>query len=330
MVGDRVTTVEIFTPARLHLGFLDLHGGLGRRYGSLGLTIEGIGIGLRLERAATASASGPSAARALRSLAAAASALGVSADVRVTVEHAIPEHAGLGSGTQMGLAVAAALARLHGLDTAPAALADAAGRGLRSGIGIGAFAQGGFLVDGGRSAGEKPAPIIARLPFPAGWRILLILDPKRSGLHDEAESAAFGALPDFSEPLAGHLCRLVLLRLLPGLAESDFAAVSAAIGEVQERIGNYFAAAQNGRFSSPSVARVLEWLSARGILGIGQSSWGPTGFAIIASEEQARALARELGERSAAWPEVEFRIVQGRNRGAVVTAFRDTGGVSHG
>ncbi len=27
----------MFAPARLHLGFLDLNGGLGRRFGSLGL-----------------------------------------------------------------------------------------------------------------------------------------------------------------------------------------------------------------------------------------------------------------------------------------------------
>ena len=31
--------VEVFAPARLHLGFLDLQGGLGRSYGSIGLAI---------------------------------------------------------------------------------------------------------------------------------------------------------------------------------------------------------------------------------------------------------------------------------------------------
>src|SRR4029077_16164411 len=35
--------VEVFAPARLHLGFLDLNGGLGRRFGSLVLTTAGTG-----------------------------------------------------------------------------------------------------------------------------------------------------------------------------------------------------------------------------------------------------------------------------------------------
>src|SRR5258708_15684104 len=47
--------VEVFAPARLHLGFLDLNGGLGRRFGSLGLTIDGIGTRLTVTRAPPAS-----------------------------------------------------------------------------------------------------------------------------------------------------------------------------------------------------------------------------------------------------------------------------------
>ena len=33
--------VDVSAPARLHLGFLDLGGGLGRRFGSLGVAIDG-------------------------------------------------------------------------------------------------------------------------------------------------------------------------------------------------------------------------------------------------------------------------------------------------
>ncbi|MFD0935973.1 GHMP kinase, partial [Methylobacterium trifolii] len=35
-----VSAVEVEAPARLHFGFLDLHGGLGRRFGSIGLAID--------------------------------------------------------------------------------------------------------------------------------------------------------------------------------------------------------------------------------------------------------------------------------------------------
>src|SRR6266851_3133678 len=55
--------------------------------------------------------------------------------VRITIDEASPEHAGFGSGTQLGLAVAAALARLHGARVATSDLAKAIGRGARSEIG---------------------------------------------------------------------------------------------------------------------------------------------------------------------------------------------------
>lgn len=315
---DRAAQVAVFAPARLHLGFLDLEGGLGRRFGGLGLAIDGFGTRLRLAQARSASASGPGAERALRYLAQAAAALDLPPGARVIVDEASPEHAGFGSGTQLGLAVAAGLARLHGARLASADLAKAIGRDARSGIGIGAFDSGGFLVDGGLGPGADPAPVVARLAFPAAWRVLLLLDPTRQGLHGSGETAAFGKLPAFPEALAGRLCRVLLLRLLPGLAEHDFAAASSALGEIQEQLGDYFSAAQNGRYSSPGVAEALGWLHGQGILGIGQSSWGPTGFALLASLADAEAAAKAAAERFRA-RNLDFRIVGGRNRGADVT-----------
>ena len=319
--GDRAAQVVVFAPARLHLGFLDLNGGLGRRFGGLGLTIDGFGTRLRMAPAPAPAASGPGAARALRYLDQAAAALDLPSGVRITIDEASPEHAGFGSGTQLGLAVAAALARLHGARVATSDLAKAIGRGARSGIGIGAFDSGGFLVDGGLGPGAEPAPVLARLAFPPDWRVLLILDPAQQGLHGSGEADAFGKLPDFPEALAGRLCHLLLLRLLPGLAERDFAAVSSALGEIQRRLGDYFSVAQNGRFSSPGVAEALAWLHAQGILGMGQSSWGPTGFAVLDSAARAEAVAKAASARFGARRNLEFRIVGGRNRGADITVL---------
>ena len=321
----RVAQVEVFAPARLHLGFLDLHGGLGRRFGSLGLTINDVGTRLRIEKARAPLASGPSAMRALRYLEHAATVFELSPAARLTIETAIPEHAGLGSGTQLGLAVAAALARLHFQELSLSALAAAAARGGRSGIGIGAFEQGGFLVDGGRDSDAAPAPIIARLPFPASWRVLLILDRARCGLHGAAEINAFAALPDFPESLADRLCRIVVMRLLPGLAREDFAAVATAVCEIQERLGNYFDDAQNGRYCSPAVGEALSWIRARGGIGVGQSSWGPTGFAFLDSAEHATTLATALRERFADVRELTFHVVEGRNRGADIAVITKEG-----
>ncbi len=316
---QRIAAVEIVAPARLHLGFLDLDGGLGRRFGSLGLAIDGFATRLALARAATPVASGTGAARTLDGIARLAEAFNRSPNVALTVSETIPEHAGLGSGTQIGLAAAAAFARLEGIGVAASELAAMIGRGVRSGIGIGIFEQGGFLVDGGRRTEGGAAPIVARLPFPRDWRIVLVLDPTRQGLHGSGESSAFAALPPFSPALAGRLCRQVLLRLLPGLAEHDFAAVSLALGAIQSELGDYFSGAQHGRYSSPAVAAALAWAAAQGIAGIGQSSWGPTGFALVDSEGRATALAAALRQRFDGADAPTCRIVAGLNRGAEIS-----------
>jgi hypothetical protein len=84
--GDRAAHVVVFAPARLHLGFLDLDGGLGRRFGGLGLTIDGFGTRLRMAPASAPAASGPGAARALRYLDQAAAALDLPQGVRITID----------------------------------------------------------------------------------------------------------------------------------------------------------------------------------------------------------------------------------------------------
>ncbi|HYB09123.1 MAG TPA: beta-ribofuranosylaminobenzene 5'-phosphate synthase family protein [Alphaproteobacteria bacterium] len=316
--------VELFAPARIHLGFLDLHGGLGRKFGSLGLTIEDIGVRLRLELGPKVRTEGPSAERADQFLARACTALGVTMGHRLEIASAIPPHVGLGSGTQLGLAVAAALAKLHGIETSTAALAVAMDRGTRSGVGIGAFDRGGFLVDGGRRAGGGSAPIIARFDVPKDWHILLTFDGARNGLHGAAEQAAFAALPPFDEATASRLCRLLVMRLLPGIAEADFDAASEAIAEIQSHIGRHFQPVQEGLYSSAAVAEVQGWLRERGVFGLGQSSWGPTGFALIRSAEQGQHLLEETRKRFGDKKSLQFRLVACRNRGAEIRLLKRT------
>jgi len=315
--------VEVFAPARLHLGFLDLNGGLGRRFGSLGLAIDGLGTRVAIMRQTEADRREALPGRVGRMVAALAarrfSALG---PLRASIVEAIPEHVGLGSGTQLGLAVAAGVAALAGEEISVRVLAPLVERGARSGIGIGAFETGGFLVDGGKARRHAPAPIVARAAFPATWRVILILDDQGRGLSGAAENAAFRALPPFSEAMAAQLCRLTLLRVLPGLAEEDFAAVAESVGEIGTCLGDYFAPVQGGRYASPRVAAVLEWLRCAGFPGIGQSSWGPTGFVFVADQREAQALKSELVRRFGADAALSFRICTGRNRGGEIRRLK--------
>jgi beta-ribofuranosylaminobenzene 5'-phosphate synthase len=312
-------SVSVAVAARLHLGFLDLHGGLGRRFGGLGLALDEPKTILNLRHGDANSAEGPQAERALHYLRLLTTTLGLASGHSLVIREAIPAHAGLGSGTQLALAVAAALRRLHGLDPDLEADALRMERTARSGLGTGFFVNGGLALDGGRKEGGPPAPIVARLPFPAEWRVLLVLDPGRQGVHGAEEIRAFASLPPFPADLAAHLCRVAIMQTLPAIAERDLSGFSRAITEIQRLVGDHFSPVQGGRFFSPDVAAVLDLLAREGVEGHGQSSWGPTGFAFFASQVEARLkcdIASPLASRSG----LELRIVKGRNTGATVTA----------
>lgn len=313
-----VGSVRVVAPARLHLGFLDLHGGLGRRFGSLGITLDQPTTRLTLRRAARGEVSGLEVGRAEPLLRRAAAAEGLEGPLALAVEAAIPSHAGLGSGTQLALAIAAAAARLAGREANLWRLAAGLDRGARSGIGIGAFAAGGVVLDGGRGPATLVPPVIARLDFPAPWRILLIGEPAAEGLSGRAEQDAFARLPPFPEAEAAALCRLVLMAALPALAEADLARFGAAITEWQGRIGDHFATVQGGRFASPRVAAALGIMASDGVAGFGQSSWGPTGFAFFPSLPDAERARSRLGAALGPDSRLRLTISGGRNRGAEI------------
>ena len=303
----------VTTTARLHFGFLDPSGRGPRPFGSFGLALDRPQTRLTLVRSADWRVQGPEAERAegyLRMLAANA---GMQTPYRLGIDTVIPPHAGLGSGTQLALTVGTAFARLEGLAMSPAEIAALLGRGARSGIGIGTFAAGGLVVDTGPRDGALPE-IETRLPFPDDWRALLVFDERRAGLSGIDEVSAFATLPEFTAHDTAALSRRVE-SALAAVEARDFGRFSAEVGALQDAMGAYFGPLQGGPFVSPAVAASMERLRAEGVTGIGQSSWGPTGFAFAPSQADAEAILDDI--RAAGAPAgLRFDIAQGRNRGA--------------
>jgi beta-ribofuranosylaminobenzene 5'-phosphate synthase len=319
-------SVRVEAPARLHLGFMDLNGNLGRRFGSLGLTLEGISTEIELSHCSGLQVEGPSEARRRVLLCAEAliEKLGLPQGVCINIRHAIPDHVGLGSGTQMALAVAIGLSRLYGLELPTRHAARLMSRGMRSGIGVGAFDTGGFILDGGRGDTDALPPVIMQSVFPDAWRLLLIFDQRGPGIHGSAEKKAFNTLPTFPAEQAAALCRLVMMQALPALVEQDCERFGHAIGQLQQVVGDHFSPAQSGRFASPAVAQVLDWLQQQGIQGIGQSSWGPTGFAILDGQARADSVLQAVVDRFSGNASLRFMVCRARNHGSRIETFRNS------
>ena len=308
---------SVRAPARLHLGFLDSQRDSGRRFGGLGLCISDLATHLTVKRSLDVAVNGRS--DDLRSVAVSRllAHLGIDGGVDMTIHEATPAHAGLGSGTQFSLAMGVAISRLYGLQISIPEIASLTERGARSGIGIGAFSKGGFLVDGGRGDGTVVPPITSRYDFPEAWRVLLVLDDSINGVNGHTERVIFEQLPPWDEALSGRICYLVLMGVLPALAERDCAGFGAAITEIQNLMGEYFSEAQNGCYASQRVAKVMAWLLEEGgAMGVGQSSWGPTGFAIYADADVAEQAMLATTKRWAHQSGLKFCVCQGRNTGA--------------
>jgi beta-RFAP synthase len=324
-----VKQISIHSTARLHMGFFDLHGGLGRKFGSIGLSLTAPSIELSATSADKLLVTGLASDRAENIAKNIITQLNLSSAVNLNIKQDIPEHAGLGSGTQFALAIGSAISKLHGLNLTTPQIAELTGRGGRSGIGISAFDLGGLLIDGGRvsnytqsstnnlALNNNVPPLLARYDFPEDWRILLILDNKQPGIHGEQELAAFKSLPVFPENLAAHLCRTVLMQGMPAIVERDLTAFGKCVSELQMHVGDYFAPAQGGRYASKHVGEVLLHLEKLGLACFGQSSWGPTGFAVFENAELAHKYMLEL-KMTFTEPNLTFTMCSANNRGAKV------------
>jgi beta-RFAP synthase len=319
--------VFVEAPSRLHMGFIDLRGELGRRFGGIGAAVETPSLLLEARPAAELAAEGEQSERVLVHARRFLDHHRIVGGVRLRVHRAIPEHAGLGSGTQLALATARALAALFDRPHDAESLAEATGRARRSAIGTWAFEQGGFLLEGGRCvARDAPAPLLLRRPMPGSWRCVLAVPDIAPGLSGSAEEEAFRNLPPPSPELAERIAHRILMGLLPALVEEDLAGFGSALNEIQRLVGEMFRPVQGERFAHPMVMDLVEELLAGGAAGAGQSSWGPAVYGLVGGDEAARALAdrveRRLGGRGV------VRQARFDNRGA--RCWTDVGAVPSG
>jgi beta-RFAP synthase len=287
--------VFVETSARLHFGVLDLRGSRGRWFGGIGASTAYPKLRVTAAASDTLVAHGEDADRAREFARLFLAHHNLRGGAAVHVQQALPPHAGLGSGTQLALAVARALAELYGLDTDARSLARAVGRGKRSAIGTWTFDDGGLVVEGGRRAGsEECGPLIARVPIPSTWRCVIAIPRGTPGISGAGEAEAFARLPPPSEHDVERVAHIVLMSLLPSLADADLAGFGRALSDVQEITGRWFASVQGGTFAPGASADLVRQMADWGASGVGQSSWGPAVYGIVDGDEAVGRLATRV------------------------------------
>jgi beta-RFAP synthase len=310
---------SVTTGSRLHFGLLSFGHTDRRQYGGTGLLVDEPATSVVACPSDAWSASGPSSERALavaRRVVEQLSSRGETASpFQIDIASAPPEHGGLGSGTQLSLAVTAAVLAAHGRDVRGLTVEDWArwsGRGARSAIGLHGFVHGGLILEGGKLPDEPASPLVARCAWPEDWPILLVRGRGPIGLSGSDEGQAFAALPPVPQRVSAELCRLAVMQIWPSVASRDFMAATDAIHLYGQLAGGCFHAAQGDTYASPEIRRVAETMTALGIGGVGQSSWGPTVFGFLASREEAPPIKAALRRRLADL-DPDIQIVSARN-----------------
>ena len=318
--------VVVRAPARLHFGFIDLDGSLGRRFGSIGLAIDEPKVIVEATPAHRLSITGDDSGRAQALARRFLRHYRLRERVHIALQQTIPAHVGLGSGTQLTLSIATALARLFSIGAGVPELASVMGRGKRSGIGVAAFDRGGFILDGGQRVGtpdrtrnpDSPPPVIIRHPFPKDWTFVVAIPNVSRGLAGDAEGRAFRRLSARHTGETGRLSRIILMQMLPALVERDALAFGHSLTSIQRIIGGWFRPIQGGTFASPLGARIARAMVRGGALGVGQSSWGPTVYGMATSEKVADTIEHEVRKTSSGRVEATILRARANNRGAQI------------
>ncbi len=318
--------VHISAPSRLHFGLFSFgHTDQRRQYGGVGVALasprcelEFVGDtpdGLRT--------SGPDSERVAEFAQRWAARHRAEVDCDITVHRVIPSHIGLGSGTQLALTVAKGLHYVTGSpDGTVKELAESVQRGLRSAVGTYAFAHGGMIVEKGKRSDQSLAPLDQRVRFPETWRFVLFRPPKQTGLSGAPESDAFCNLPPVPTEITKRLEALANEQLVPAAENADFETFSTSLYQYGITAGSCFKSCQTGgAFASPAIQSMVALLRDWGISGVGQSSWGPTVFALVRSGADAQQLVHRVShEGPGDFKHWQAQVSAIDNHGAIVRA----------
>jgi beta-RFAP synthase len=223
--------------------------------------------------------------------------------VSIEVVRAAPSHHGLGSGTQLSLAIAFALLKQTTGSPSPDQVLRLANRGRRSAVGSHGFFEPGLIVEGlhrERVTGAQLNPVDHRLLLPESWRVGVVLMDEVSAMETisgEEEQQQFDALNPASPEVRSRLTRILTDDLIPAIEQKDFASFSESVTRYNRSSGELFAPVQGGPYNGAATTQLIEQLIANGLQGVGQSSWGPGVFTWFESETAAQRAALNWRDR---------------------------------
>lgn len=226
--------------------------------------------------------------------------------LKITIWDFLYAHMGLGSKTQMALAIATSIIKILEIDMKIdiETLTHMVGRGGTSGIGFRSFENGGFILDCGHRFGKdeekqsflpssasntKPARTILRYEFPEDWFVLVVILNVPAGASNVEEVNIFQKHCPIPVEEVQQVSHHILMQMLPGIIEKDITTFGNSINSIR-KIG--FKKIEVS-LQHEKVKELIQYLENRSKCA-GMSSFGPTVFSIFESEEDAKKVLEEI------------------------------------
>jgi beta-ribofuranosylaminobenzene 5'-phosphate synthase len=296
--------IKVKTPSRLHFTLIDLNGSLGRIDGGIGVTLNYPNVIIEAETADSIIVEGEEKELAEPITRKAVDGISPGSGIKIKVESTIPEHVGLGSKTQLSLAIATAVNRISGSGFSVRELVRMVSRAGTSGIGVAAFERGGFILDSGHTFGsgkqkEKfspssasrapPAPVIMRQDVPEDWFFVIGIPNVDKGAHGAREVEIFEKYCPVPLEEVEKLSHLILMKTLPALMDKDIETFGNSLYEIQ-KIGFKKIEVE---LQDPEVKKLIDFMIMKGAYGAGVSSFGPAVYGLVSGLEAAEKLSLE-------------------------------------
>jgi beta-ribofuranosylaminobenzene 5'-phosphate synthase len=219
-----------------------------------------------------------------------------------------PEHLGIGSKTQLSLAIGTAISKLEGIDVPIEKITKIVGRGGTSGIGWRGFEQGGFILDGGHDFGKNkeketflpssasnsanPALTLIRYPIPENWRFIEIFPNVKKGAYGEEEVNVFQEFTPINQEEVNEISHQILMKILPGLIRNDLDCFGQGLNRIQ-KIGFKKIEIE---LQHPLIKKLMKFLENERVKAYAMSSFGPCVVAITEDDESAEILKTKCEE----------------------------------
>ncbi len=311
MTKKQLNQVKIITNSRLHFGFLNLKSQETYSFGGMGLSIDKYPTTITVTKARKFKSN---LSEVLNKKIKKFFLINkLNSNIQIDCIQKPESHIGLGSGTQLTLAIEEALNKIYELKYTNCEIFK---RAYRSGIGYNSYNNGGFIVDSPKRDLNNNK-IIFKCNFPKHWKIILLFDRNMKGTYGKKEEKFF--LSNNISSIRKKLSDITLNEIIPSVIYEDFDIFARSLTQFQKLNSSFYTSIQKSIHLSTDIADIIKKIRSNFNIASGQSSWGPTSYMFTDSRNDLKEIISILDREISMYNNLSYNVVSAKNNGRKIS-----------